>query len=72
VAIYRLLQGKALDQEDIRRVSGAHEAALKILQLNRDDPATEIVAKRVFEVWQTGIREPAEICAIALEQLGLL
>jgi hypothetical protein len=71
-AIYRLLQGKALDQEDIRRVSDAYEAALKTLQMsNRDDPITETVAKQIFAVWQTGVRDPAKICTIALEQLGL-
>ena len=72
VAIYRLLQGKALDQEDIRRVSDAYEAALKTLQTsNRHDPITETVAKQIFAVWQTGVRDPAKICAIALEQLRL-
>ena len=72
MAIYRLLQGKALDPEDIKRVSAAYESALKVLQLlNREDPVTETVAKRIFEVWQTGVHDPAKICAIALKQLGI-
>jgi len=72
VAIYRLLQGKALGPEDIEQLSAAYEAALKTLDLpSRADPVTEKVAKRIFEVWQTGVRDPAEICAIAIKELGI-
>ena len=37
----------------------------------RDDPITRIVAKKVFEIAQTGIEDPAEISKLAIERLGI-
>jgi hypothetical protein len=72
VAIYRLLQESAFSPEDIDRIAAAYEAALKILHLpDRNDPVTEIVAKRIIEIAQSGIRDPAKICADAIKGLGI-
>jgi hypothetical protein len=70
MAIYRLLQGSAFGPEEIQSLTTAYEDALNILGLsNRADPMTEVLAKRIIEVAQTGIRDPAEICALAIENL---
>jgi len=46
--------------------------ALKALQLpNRTDAVTEIVAKRIIEIAQRGVTDPAEICAAAIKDLGI-
>ena len=68
MAIYRLLQGQAFSPEAVERLSTAYEAALKVLRLtNRDDPITEIIAKRIIQIAQTGVHDPAKLCAAALK-----
>jgi hypothetical protein len=72
VAIYRLLQEAAFEPEDIERLAAAYEEALRRLQLiDRGDPVTEIVARRIIDIARTGMKEPHEICDRAIEQLGL-
>jgi len=45
---------------------------LRALDLkDRDDPITRIVAKKVFEIAQTDIEDPAEISRETLRQLGI-
>lgn len=71
MAIYRLLQNLPLGPEELERLASAYEAALKALQLtNRQDPVTELVARKIIEVGQTGWRDPAKICEIALGELA--
>jgi hypothetical protein len=70
VAIYRLLQNSAFGPEDIERLATAYEDALRALKLSdRDDPITEIVAKRIIEAAQTGLRDPDSLCATAIKDL---
>jgi hypothetical protein len=33
-----------------------------------NDPMTQLVAKRVFEIRQMGVRDPAKICRLAVHQ----
>ena len=68
VAIYRLLQGQAFDPEAVECLTAAYEAALKLLRIsNTDDPITETIAQRIIEIAQTGVRDPAKLCAAALK-----
>jgi hypothetical protein len=54
LAIYSLLQNSAFGPDDIERLGTAYENALRALQLNnRDDPITQIVAKRIIHAAQT-------------------
>ena len=72
MAIYRLLQGSAFEPEAVKRIATAYEDALRTLQLaDRTDPITEIIAKKIFEVAQTGERDPARITSQALKELGI-
>ena len=72
MAIYRLLQNQAFDPDDIERMTVAYEAALQVLRLaNRSDPLTEIVAERIIEIAQTGVRDPAKLCAAALKDFDI-
>jgi len=71
MAIYRLLQHSAFMPEDIAPIVAAYEDCLRILKLkNRADPFTEIVAKAIFEIAQTGVRDPVRLRNLALEQIG--
>ena len=72
MAIYRLLQKSAFGPEDIALLATAYEDALRALKLNdRDDPITQLVAKRIIEAAQTGLRDPDSLCATAIKDLSV-
>lgn len=72
MAIYRLLERSSFGPRDVERMIAAYEDALRVLHLvNRTDPVTEIVAKKIIEVARTGERDPAAIRARAIEELGI-
>jgi hypothetical protein len=72
MAIYRLLQEAAFDQPDIERMAAAYEAALRMLRLvDRTDPLTELIARKIIEVRRSGEDDPPRICARALKELGV-
>jgi hypothetical protein len=72
MAIYRLLQNCAFAPEDIAPLVAAYEECLRTLKLSDPtDPVTGIVAKKIIEVAQTGIRDSAELSRLALEEIGL-
>jgi hypothetical protein len=67
MAIYRLLQNSAFGPEEIDRMTIAYEEALRVLGLtDRADPMTEILAKKIVEIAQTGERDPIRICTSAV------
>jgi len=69
--IYRLLQNMPLGPEEISRLATAYEQALRVIGLvDRDDPLAEMVAKKIIEIGQTGVRDPADISAQAVKELG--
>jgi hypothetical protein len=52
--------------------SSPYEDALRVLQLSdRQDPITELVAKKIIEAAQTGERDPRRIRERALRELGI-
>jgi len=70
MAIYRIMEKSGFGPEDVQRMSDAYEEALRRLKLgDRNDPLTEIVAKLIIEIAQTGEKDPARICALAIERL---
>lgn len=72
MAIYRLLQNVPLGPEEIRRLTDAYEHTLSALSIkDRNDPLTEFIAKKIFELGQTGLKDPKQISARAIEELRL-
>jgi hypothetical protein len=72
MAIYRILQGAAFDPETIQLMTTAYEDTLRGLGLvDRSDPITEIVAKKIIEVTQSGARDADQIRHRALIALGV-
>lgn len=72
MALYRLLQNVPLGPEEIPRLTDAYELTLRALSVkDRNDPLTEFIAKKVFELGQTGLRDPKHISARAIEELRL-
>ena len=70
--INRLLTHTSLGAEEIARLNDAYDLALHALHLvDRNDPLTEIVAKKIIEISQTGISDPVEISKLAVKELGL-
>lgn len=58
--------------EEIKRLVTAYEQTLKAIHLvNRNDPVTEIVAKKIIEIAQTGVKDPAQISQQAIKDLGV-
>ena len=66
------LQNCAFRPEEIERITTAYEDTLRALGLaDRTDPITEIIAKKIIEVAQTGERDPLRIRAQAITELGI-
>ncbi len=67
--IVPLLEREAFSPEDITVMTAAFEDTLAALQLvDRLDPLTEMVAKKIIECAQTGERDPVRLrdCALRL------
>jgi hypothetical protein len=72
VAIYRLLREASFDQDDIDRMAAAYEAALKLLcPADRTDPLTQLIARRIIEIYSNGERDASCVCTRALNELGV-
>jgi hypothetical protein len=72
MTIYRLLQNSPMGPEQISRLSDAYEQALKALSLkDRNDPLTEMIAKKIIEIGQTGLTDPAQISELAIKDLRI-
>lgn len=71
MAIYRLLKNSTLGPEETSRIIAAYEQALDILCVkDRDDPLTEMIAKKIIKIAQTGVvHDPAQISALAIKEL---
>ncbi len=69
--IFRLLQNSAVAAEDVAHLVAAYEATLLAFGLiDRTDPITELVALKIIEIGQTGIRDAGEISRLAVKALG--
>jgi hypothetical protein len=70
MAIYRILQNRPMGPEEISRLTAAYEQALRGIGLvDRDDPLSEMVAKKVIQIAQSGVRDPKDIAALAVMEL---
>ena len=72
MAIYRLLQNMPIGPDEIGRLAAAYEQVLGALGLKRrrSDPITELVARKIIEIAQTGVRDSQELAAMAIKELG--
>jgi hypothetical protein len=69
MAIYRLLQ-KAFEPEDVSLMATVYEDVLKAFSLiERTDPVTELIAKTVIEMVQTGERDPARLKDLTIKAI---
>ena len=72
MAIDKLLQGSTFSPNEVANMTAAYEAALVLLRLDdRNDPITERIAEKIIAVARSGEHDPAHICALAINELGL-
>jgi hypothetical protein len=72
MAIYRLLQNSPLGPEEIAILTDAYERTLRKLGLvDRSDPITELVAKKIIEMAQRGVREAQQLSDMTMKELGV-
>ena len=72
IPIYRLLQNLPMAPDEIRCLTSAYEQTLATLCLkDRNDPLTELIAKKIIKIAQTGVKDPAEISERAIRELGV-
>jgi hypothetical protein len=72
MAIHRLLKNCTLEPKEVSRITAAYEQALdKLCVKDRDDPLTEMIARRIIKIAQTGIKDPAAISAQAIQELEI-
>ena len=68
--IHSLIQNLSFNQEDIERLAKAYEDALQALHISdRDDPINQIIAQRIIEGARTGVRDPGDLCKMAIKDL---
>jgi hypothetical protein len=67
-----VLRNSKLRPEQIERLELAYKYALRALSLTdrRDDPLTEMIARKILEIDATGVSDPSEISEIAVKQLS--
>ena len=66
------LQNSAFAPEDIAPLVAAYEDCLRNLKLSdQSDPVIELVAKKIIELAQTGIRDSARLGRLALEEIRI-
>jgi hypothetical protein len=67
--IRRFLDGQAFEPEMITTMSEVLERVCAKLDLTmKDDPATRLVAAKIIEVAQRGIKDPVRMGAMVLEE----
>jgi hypothetical protein len=72
MAIYRLLKNSTLEPEEISRITAAYEQALQTLCVkDRDDRLTEMIAKKIIKIAQTGVHNAAQLSALAIAELRI-
>ena len=71
--IVRFLEGSSFDPESLQVIVTAYEEARQALGLvDRSDPFTETVARKIIEVAETGERDPTVIRQRAIDNLGAI
>jgi hypothetical protein len=70
MSIYQMLDDGAFDPVAVQVLTSAFEEACAVLRLvDRTDPLTEIVAKKIIEHARRGERDPVRLRDIVLSEL---
>jgi hypothetical protein len=67
-----MIRQSVFEPEVIEKMAAALEHALKVLRLtNRQDPITDLVARKIIEFAEVGETDPDRLCQRALAALGI-
>jgi hypothetical protein len=70
--IYRPLQNSPLGPEEIEVLTDAYERTLRKLSLvDRNDPIAELIAKKIIELGQRGVRDAKQLVELAIKELAV-
>ena len=71
MSIDRLLKVRKVNRDDVERLVTAFKLALRDLHLvDRNDPVSEIVARKGIGIGADDVREPQEIANRVIKELG--
>ena len=69
MTIHPFLSGQEFDPEAIQKMTDALERVCNALGLKMlDDPATRLIAKKIIEQAQGGVRDVSTLTALTLEE----
>jgi hypothetical protein len=67
--INRLLADSKLGPEEVKRLNAAYTYALRSLSVvDRNDPLTEMLARKIIEIGATSVSDPAKISEPAVKR----
>ena len=70
--IYRLLQNLPMGPDEIARLTTAYEETLRRIGLvDRNDPITEMIAKKIIEIGQRGVQDPMLLSELTIREMGI-
>jgi hypothetical protein len=70
--ICRLLQNLPMGLDEIARLTAAYEETLRTTGLvDRNDPITEMIARKIIEIGQRGVRDPMLLSELAIKEMGI-
>jgi len=70
--ICRLLQNLPMGPDEIARLTTAYEQTLRIIGLvDRNDPITEMIARKIIEIGQKGVRDPMLLSELTIKEMGI-
>ena len=66
------MANSTLEPKEISRSTEAYEQALHTLGVkDRDDSLTEMIAKKIIKIAQTGVHDAAQLSALAIKELEI-
>jgi hypothetical protein len=73
MTIHHVLSRVVFGPEEIRDLAAAYDQVLRKLSLvERSDPFTELIAKKIVELGQRGVRDPDQLTQLTLTELGIV
>ena len=71
MAIYRLLKEASFGPDELNQLGAAYERTLEALGLtDRNDPMTELVARKLLAIHQAGVCDPVGLSQQAIKELS--
>jgi hypothetical protein len=71
MSVHQLFHKTAFSPEEIAVLVAAYERTLKKLALVDRDPITRMIAKKIIELAERGVREPEQLIAMTMSERGL-